>query len=114
MDSSIKDPTWEKLLLLRDLTKRTGILHEVQVEQLKMWPLIAFEHATNSEFTWDNTTKNVCFSIKTEGASPKKMNERFNWLDQAVKALLGPEWAIKVKINGKEKFQSSGKKILNE
>lgn len=114
MDSSIKDPTWETLLLLRDLTKRTGILHEIQVGQLKMWPLVAFDNATTSEFSWDSTKKMVCFVIQTQGPAPKKMRARFTWLDQSVKALLGHEWGIKVAINGKEKFETSGKKIINE
>ncbi|NBT57436.1 hypothetical protein EBT16_01505 [bacterium] len=114
MDSSIKDPTWEQLMLLRDLTKRTGVLHEIQVTNLKLWPMIAFTHAQTSEFTWDVDKHNVTFSLTTKGASPKSMRARFDWLDQSVKALLGPEWGITVNMNGKEKFSSTGKKILNE
>jgi hypothetical protein len=115
----------EQLMLLRAVTARTGILHEAQVRQLKLWPLLVFQESKSATCKPNVEKKSIVFDV-TNGPKPFKpgRNERriepreapvmlSNW----VKQLLGEDWAvtINVKTNGKTKSYSfAAKKVERE
>jgi hypothetical protein len=98
------DRQWEKLYQLRELTRRTGILHELQVLQLKMWPLV-FTNATDSECEFNYETKAVVFNLKKlKGKLPANLQERLEHLTKATQQLLGDEYVVVININSKKAF----------
>ncbi len=97
----------EQLLALRDLTKRTGALHEAQVLQLKLWPRIVFQASTSAKFDVNIEKFQVTFNI-TNGKLPKLPSKQVispavarQTLNEWVKFLLGPEWAVVMKVKEK-------------
>lgn len=95
---------------MKELTRMTGVLNNVQVAQLKMWPKIILA-ADNAEVEFDPEAYSVTVEVSDldyrsigEGASEdlvvvyKRRMERFN---QAVKFLLGDDYAVLVKMRGK-------------
>ncbi len=100
---------YEQLMSLKALTKETGVLHDAQVFQLKLWPLI-MTHATRSEFTADFDFKVLIFNItEIKGKEPTKFTKRLRLLCTYAQNLLGDEWEVTVKIKGKSKFTLKGK-----
>jgi hypothetical protein len=91
----------KQLLLLRDITRRMGVIHEAQQLQLKMWPIVLFTHAKKCETRVNVDAKEVDFVIlQTKGAKPD-MEQCFAHLDDWTKWLLGPEWLVRVKLRDK-------------
>jgi hypothetical protein len=90
----------QQLQLLKEQTRLTGGLHEAQVLQLKLWPLVVFDTAISSSFTWDPDKKTVSFKIIHPATKAKKKpglawwKERVMVLNRWVQALLGDEWMI--------------------
>lgn len=98
------DKQWEKLFQLRELTRSTGILHELQVVQLKMWPLV-FTNATEAACEFHYDTKTVVFHLgKLAGKRPKNFQARLEHLTKATQQLLGDEYAVLINVDGKEAF----------
>jgi hypothetical protein len=98
------DNAWEQLMLLKELTKTTGVLHEAQVLQLKMWPYVAFQKLDKYEIAIDLDKKSVWYKMtsgslpgdeKTKGAASLKKN---------VKALLGDDWEVIVSWTESRKY----------
>jgi hypothetical protein len=101
----------EQLMLLKDLTRRTGLIYEAQVLQLKYWPMLALTHAKSSEVRL-NVEKRVCeffARIDSKGKAPDDLADRLARLDEAVKWLLGDEWLVKVKLGKKIIYRSTAK-----
>ncbi len=88
----------QKLMVARDLTRRSGIMVELQVQQLRLWPL-AVLGAKSSECDFDFDTKRVYFKINgfEGGEPPADLTQRLNNLRECVQFLLGPEYVIQVK-----------------
>lgn len=107
----------EQLQLLKAQTALTGALHDAQVLQLKMWPLVAFDTATTSEFTWDPEEKLVTFNVNF----PKKMKfPQLDWwkvrvdaLQSWVYELLGDNWRIVVNVTGSKSRSFSGTRRIH-
>jgi hypothetical protein len=98
--------TKQQLQMLREMTRLTGALHEVQVVNLKMWPLVLFTDAKTSSFTWDPDKKLVHVSLMLKPRHPTRKQawwkERVGALSSWVHELLGDEWVTNVQIqNGK-------------
>ncbi len=97
----------QQLQMLKEQTRLTGGLHEAQVLQLKMWPMVVFDTALSSSFTWDPEKKVVVFTITHPTTRSKKKHpleywkERVTALNGWVQVLLGDEWMIQVKCGGK-------------
>jgi hypothetical protein len=93
----------KQLEMLREQTRLTGGLHEAQVLQLKNWPLVVFDKATSSAFTWDPDKKTVTFTIKEAGRSRGAAwwKDQVSVLNGWVQVLLGNEWMIYVKCGNK-------------
>lgn len=101
-----EDEGWTKLLQLKDLTSRTGMLHELQVMQLKMWPLV-FLNAKNATTEFGYETKLVVYHVDIEGRKPAKFKWRLEHLDKATKKLLGGEYSVVVNVNKKQVYNGS-------
>lgn len=100
-----KDPTWEKLGILRELTRKTGALYEPQVIQLRLWPLVFLDASeAEAEFIYD--TRQITFKVKIK-KKPVKFKERLEFLDKAVKQLLGDEYSVLVYRGNKEVYYGS-------
>lgn len=100
--SSIATPSAEQqLLLLRDVYARTGVLHEAQALQLRMWPMGVFEHAKETEARLNHTKKEIDFILKVDKKtepSKEEMEKRCELLDKNVKWLLGEDWLVRVRV----------------
>lgn len=88
-------------MLLRALTESTGILHDAQVLQLKMYPLFYIEHARSAEVHVNLEDKEVDFYVKVKGKEPANFDAKCEELNKAVKWLLGPAWLVRVRIREK-------------
>jgi hypothetical protein len=98
----------EQLEQLKYLTRVTGVLHDAQVQQLKMWPLLV-THALESQAIFDYEGSAIIFNLlKTEENPPENLEERFKLLAQYTRFLLGDEYTVVVKHEGKQLFREVG------
>jgi hypothetical protein len=98
----------EQLVQLRHLTRSTGALHEAQVQQLKLWPLV-LTHAVESHAIFDYEGSVVIFNLlKTQGNPPEDFADRLKELARYTKFLLGDEYTVLVKDNGRQIFKEDG------
>lgn len=111
----------QQLQMLKEQTRLTGGLHEAQVLQLKMWPLVVFDTCHSSSFTWDPDKKVISFKVEAPwsksggGVKAKKFplaywKERVTVLNGWVQTLLGDEWMITVTADRKT---YAGQRSLN-
>jgi hypothetical protein len=102
----------EQLIFLRDLLVAQArkdaaacVLHEAQVLQLKLWPVVVYPHVDRKhEFTVDFYKKLVKFKLKAVERAPTKMMHRGNQLLEWVRFLLGKDWKIEVLIDGERAY----------
>ncbi len=98
------DPVQEQLLQLRGITRLTGMVHEAQANQLKYWPMISINHASSSEvsFEIDEEGKRTVFvELVATKEAPADLKERGKALIKNIQWLLGNDWAVSIRINGK-------------
>lgn len=101
----------EQLMLLRDLTRRTGAIHDAQVFQMKWWPMMLFTHAKKCEAQVDVEKQQVDYIIlTTDGKAPSDMEERMKALCEWTHWLLGDEYVVRVK-ERKKMLHRSGARI---
>lgn len=103
MKPNIANPSQEEqLLMLRDLTARAGVLHEAQVLQLKMWPLVLFGHVKKCEERVNLETREIDYVfLQTKGKPSNDFKERLDVLVGWTKWLLGSDWVVRVKLRDK-------------
>jgi hypothetical protein len=104
----------EQIAVLRGLTKRTEILHEAQVLQLRLWPFAVDPSLSNSEASIDFPTHQVSFAWKdTDKSQTWKATSKYlsgiDRLQESVRFLLGNGWKISVSMNGKKFFPPTKK-----
>jgi hypothetical protein len=99
--SSLNDLT-EQLLSLRALTRITGALHEAQILQLKLWPFVLYPKI-KYELRINQDTKTIEYLMQIKG----KVEHKFEEFEEGVQWLLGPEWLLKVSVNGKSAFKGT-------
>lgn len=128
MASSIVDdkktPIRLQLEALKAASIETGILHQAQIDQLRMWGLVAFQFVPieGVECQVDQEGHDVHYVLKG-GRLFRKWNffhkEKcdFNWLvgviaalDGSVKDLLGPHWRLLITHNGKLEYEGPREK----
>lgn len=103
------DPDLEQLLMLKDLTAKTGVLHEAQCLQLRYWPLV-LTHATKANVYYSYKDKEVIFDlIETTGKPHKDLAKRLKLLAKFTKELLGDEYSVAVELKGKRLNSFKGK-----
>lgn len=86
----------EEVATLRDLTRRTGILHEAQVTNLKYWPYVLFEISSH-EVLPDDLRRVLTFNLRFTKKKPKNIKELCQTLESWCWGLLGPEYMIRVR-----------------
>ena len=89
------DNVLEQMMLLKETTKTTGVLHQAQIEQLKYWPIVLI-YANRFEITFDYEAKTVIYEI-AEWDKNSKQAKNFNSLEAYIKVLLGKEYKTIVK-----------------
>lgn len=95
----------DELLVLREETRKTGFLTELQVKHLKMWPLIISEKVSKVETRFSYEKNEVIFTLTMTGKITKDFDKRFKALTQWTQTLLGEEYIVKVKVDGKQVFK---------
>lgn len=104
-------PTHEELVKLRELTRMTGLLTNLQIQQLKMWPQIVLA-ANDAEIEFDPELRLVAVSISNldyasmQERAPTEdivtvFNRRMNKFNQCVKFLLGDEYSVVIEMKGR-------------
>lgn len=89
--------TKEQLIMLRDLTNRTGVLHEAQVMQLKYWFFMLYPEVSKFEIIFDPEQSVLIYkvlSVKKE--EDYRNNSNFNQLNEYIKFLLGARYILRV------------------
>ncbi|WNM70312.1 hypothetical protein [Myxococcus phage Mx1] len=104
-------PRIEELMKMRDLTRMTGTVTNVQMHQLKMWPLVILsaEKATVSvdteaasvEFDVEGVDWKSLPAVQTPQEVLELFRARMQHLDGAVKLLFGEEYSVVIKMKGK-------------
>lgn len=97
----------DTLAHLKDLTHTTGLLHELQALQLKMWPLVFIGGKSSvCEFNFEH--KLVTFDIVKVPKRLAKLNERLEYLVKATHMLLGEEYTVVINFDGVHKHTTDG------
>ncbi len=102
----------EQILALKMMTAQTGVLHEAQVLQLKLWPWTVFpKEITSYEIGVQPDPDKKYLEYRMIGhdkikALPKK---GVVLLQSWVKNLLGQDWTVVVKFNGSEVKVNNGR-----
>jgi len=102
-----------QLLLAKDLTRRTGILVEAQITQLRIWPMVSFDDVSDVEINpLDVETKTIHYLWRVRKVpSGADLMRRAEQLGGWVRSLLGDDWKINIKI--KQKKGGPGRLIWN-
>jgi hypothetical protein len=93
---NLKEDLKAQLLRLKDLTRRTGLIQEAQVVQLRHWPHVLFdigEHETGLDA--DNRSITFILQLKAPKATSKD-RAACKRLEAWVRSLLGDEWLTSV------------------
>lgn len=112
---------WEQLKALKALYSQTDILHEAQVEQVKLWGRLVFQYVSKEgyECNIDIDNQKVKYVLKGGKLFEKKSWFRlrknvcdFKWLvsaiaalDEAIHELLGDTWRLIIEHNGKIEYE---------
>ena len=95
-----------QLIGLRALFEQFGVLHELQILQLKYWPYSIDPNLTSSEAEVNMEDKVVSFTWVAE--KPSKINPKYisrvKELLKMVRFLLGDDWAIQILLNNESIF----------
>jgi hypothetical protein len=94
-----------QLAMLRQLTKRTGVVHEAQVMHLRLWPFSVDPELTRAVAKVDLDKRVVNYEWedpdKREGWRPDRQYlTRVDRLLESVRFLLGEGWELTIKMNG--------------
>jgi len=101
----LEKDAWEQLIALRDLSNKTQTLHEAQVLQLRLWPILALPQAKETagqvDLNWLSSSIQFSMFKKRGLRAPKNQQDRLKKLDEAVKELLGSWWTVQVLLDKK-------------
>lgn len=93
-----------QLATLRDYTRRTGLIHEGQTQQLAIWPRMMFPHSTKTECRLSVEGRRVEVHIlQTRGRAPVGQPKRTKVLAANIQLLLGEEWEVVIVYGNNER-----------
>ena len=101
----------EQLSLLRDFTNRTGVVHEAQLLQLKMWPGVWFDRHVTSKCSIDQEKKKLSYDVLVSSRAETD-DELAEKLSRCVKWLFGDTWAVTVNVLTRGRKRSRHKKVF--
>jgi hypothetical protein len=91
-----------QLMMMRDITKRTGALHDAQNFQLRAWGAIAVPKASSFEVKVRMDQKTVTYGFLGKAGMGKTVKtDRLAALRRSVEWLLGPDWTVEVVVNAR-------------
>lgn len=90
---------FQQLMRLRHLTELTGVLHEAQLFQFKMWSAILFNKQTKVKVVNEHRgSKKVTYMVTGDVDNlPEKAEQVCDW----TATILGSGWEIEVRRKGK-------------
>ena len=109
---------FDKLMALRDMTKRTGIIYELQMVQLKNWPYVVFD-VTDNLILPDDHKRILSFDLtfkptkKKPKGYKKYLKERSEILEGWVWQILGGEWKVKIRNHDTKDWVFQGERAIN-
>lgn len=111
---TMHEDTKAQLLRLKDLTKRTGLLQEAQVINLKHWPFVLWA-ITDHEIRvdCDDCSINFVLHLKSKKTPAKREKAAARKLEAWVQSILGDEWLVTVQYRhgkGKERDLYQGER----
>lgn len=95
--------TWgAQLAHLRHITETTGVIHEAQAMQLRMWPIAALPFVRSSEVQVNLDGKVVRILCRKDEAVEidGDVDVRYRTLGNWMQFLLGPSWMITIELDG--------------
>lgn len=117
-----KDP-WGQLQALKAMTHDTGVIHQAQIDQLRLWGRVAFQLVPKEGFEMqvDPEGQEVHYVLKGGKLFQKKswftlrVNKcDFQWLvgviaalDSSVHDLMGEDWRVLITHNGKLEYEGA-------
>lgn len=123
MDNTVElDEASKQLLTLRVATNLTGVLHELQVTQIRMWSMLMVEHAQTIpeiRFSWENKELELFFKKLKKKNKASDLEDKLDTLTDWVQWLLGDEYLLRLRDdtgvfyrgNRKQKLEFKPKKI---
>src|ERR1700722_4114687 len=99
----------EELAILREVTRNTGALHEIQVKHLKLYSVIISDKITKTEIKYNFAKKEIIFELMLKSKIKQDSEKRFQSLSQWTQDLLGTEYKIFIVIKNKIVF--TGKRL---
>ena len=104
-----------QLVALKALFQASGVLHEVHVFNLKIWPKLAFPNAT-SVATVDTNERRVTFDLKKKwwARFPKDWRVRCQGIHESVQAMLGSDMETHFVLEGRAIFQAERARPVEE
>lgn len=114
--SDTEQDNYTALLEARELTRITGCLNDLQMQQLKYWPRIISEAVTGCETRFIYEDRELLFNIEINTKNQNEINKAKKMLSQLEEwchFLLGDEYLVRVKFNGKMVFRGTRKQEFN-
>lgn len=104
--------TQEQFAQLRDMTRRSGVLHDAQVTQLKLWPRVIIPGCLKSEAAVSTQDGTVTFRLSIRGRQAKGFAEGVKRVADGVQWLLGDEYSVSFYVNGElfKRYERKGAK----
>lgn len=121
--SNLADHVWTELGVLRGNTKHLpGVLHEAQVKLLIAWGHLALQHVVGDgqldsphedfEVFWNPDKREISYIAEKTVSSPHELfQDIMEGLDRSIKALLGEDVAVFVKVAGEAVFLGARKEV---
>lgn len=97
-------------MLLKMMTIKTGVIHEAQALQLKVWPKL-IPNVKSSVAKVDPDKKAVLFELEGSLRPTKKMKEMFTAIDKWTKLLLWDNTKVIFKHKKKIIYNSEDKNV---
>lgn len=105
MKDNQSNDIWEQLCWLKEMTKRTGMLHSAQTLQMNVWPRVLFDNLASGRANVDTDSKVVCYQLELASEEPDQ--ERLSGvLSQYTKRLLGSDWCVSVEVKSPDTDQT--------
>lgn len=102
-DSDEKNPADETLIRCYDMWRRTGILHELQALNLRVWPLGLYDEARKVTVSIDQDTHVVSFDLEMKPRrrlAKKTAKARAKLLHEWVGVLIGKDYSLRLLAKG--------------
>lgn len=112
METETEESNYQKLMEQRIATEMLGELTELQIAQLKYYPMLVSESVEGCETHFMYNTRELCYEIKINEKNKSKLEEAkkmMGALETWSQWLLGGVYLIRVKFNGKSVFKGTRK-----